>query len=59
MNELYEKTIEVDGKTYWYDPDRDIYYCRYEPLSTFDRWAWIVVSAVLLAVVIFLDWYKG
>lgn len=26
MNELYEKTIEVDGKTYRYDPDHDCYY---------------------------------
>jgi hypothetical protein len=59
VNELYEKTIEIDGKTYCYDPDRDIYYRRYEPMSTFDKYAWIVVSIILLALIIFLDWYKG
>jgi hypothetical protein len=59
VNELYEKTIEVDGKTYWYDPDHDCYHRRNAPLSTFDKYAWIVFSIVLSAVVIFLDWYKG
>ena len=59
MNELYNETIERNGKIYYYDPDRDIYYRRHGPIGTFDRWSWIVVSIILLALVIFLDWYKG
>ena len=59
MNELYNETIERNGKTYHYDPDQDIYYCRYKPMSTFDKYGWIVMIVVLLAIVIFLDWYKG
>jgi len=58
VNELYEKTIEVDGKTYCYDPDRDIYYVRNQPMSKFDRYAYLVTIVVLLAMVIFLDWYQ-
>ena len=56
MNELYEKTITVDGKVYHYDPDRDIYYPRPVALSRFDQWAWIVVSAGLLAVGLYLEY---
>ena len=59
MNELYNETIERNGKTYHYDPDQDIYYCRYDPMSTFDKYGWIVMIVMLLAIVIFLDWYKG
>jgi hypothetical protein len=58
MNEQYEKKIEVDGKIYWYDPDRDIYYPRPGPMSTFDKYGWIVISAILLATVLFLEWYQ-
>ena len=58
MNELYNETIERKGKIYHYDPDHDIYYCRYAPMSTFDKYAWIVTIVILLATVIFLDWYQ-
>lgn len=58
MNELYNETIERNGKIYHYDPDQDIYYCRYAPMSAFDKYTWIVTIVVLLAVVIFLDWYQ-
>jgi hypothetical protein len=58
MNELYNETIERNGKTYHYDPDQDIYYCRYEPMSTFDKYGWIVMIIVLTVLVTFLDWYK-
>ena len=56
MNELYNETIERRGKIYHYDPDRDIYYARPVALSRFDQWAWIVVSAGLLAVVLYLEY---
>ena len=58
MNELYNETIERTGKIYHYDPDQDIYYRRYGPMSTFDKYGWIVVAIILLALVIFLDWYQ-
>ena len=58
MNELYNETIERNGKIYHYDPDQDIYYRRYGPMSTFDKYGWIVVAIILLALVIFLDWYQ-
>jgi hypothetical protein len=57
VNELYSETIERNGKTYHYDPDQDIYYCRYEPMSTFDKYAWIVMIVVFSMLAIFLDWY--
>lgn len=58
MNEQYEKKIEVDGKIYWYDPDRDIYYPRYEPMSMFDNYAWIVLILVLLAIITLMGWWN-
>ena len=58
MNELYNETIERNGKTYHYDPDRDIYYCRYEPMSTFDKYAWFVTILILLTTVIVLEYIK-
>ena len=57
MNELYNETIERNGKTYHYDPDRDIYYRRYGPMSTFDKYGWIVMIVVFGMLAIFLEWY--
>lgn len=58
MNDLYEKTITIDGKIYHYDPDRDVYYSRPVALSRFDQWAWIVVSAGLLTVCLYLEFLR-
>lgn len=55
MNELYNETIERNGKIYHYDPDQDIYYCKYTPMTGFDRYAWIVVIAVLLAIALYFE----
>jgi hypothetical protein len=57
MNELYNETIERNGKIYHYDPDLDVYYRRYAPTSGFDRYAWIVVIAVLLAIALYFEYY--
>jgi hypothetical protein len=51
-NDLYNRTIQVNGRVYHYDPDRDIYYPRNEPLSLFDRWAW-VATIVILSVLVY------
>ena len=55
MNDLYNETIERNGKVYHYDPDQDIYYCRYEHLSTFDRYGWIVVILLLAAMALYFE----
>ena len=57
MNELYTKTIVVEGKTYHYDPDRDIYYV-YTEESTISRWAWLALVIVLAVAAVFLE-YRG
>lgn len=54
-NDLYNETVERNGKIYHYDPDQDIYYCRYKPMSTFDRYAWIVLIVVLGAIAWYLE----
>jgi hypothetical protein len=56
MNELHNKTVERNGKIYHYDPDQDIYYARYAPMSTFDRYAWIILIVILGAVAWYLEW---
>jgi hypothetical protein len=58
MNKQHEQTIEVNGRIYQYDPDCDCYYRVPVELSTFDKYAWIVTAVVLLALVIFLEWYR-
>jgi hypothetical protein len=50
MNELYEKTIEVDGVVYNYDPDQDIYYRRYQASGHWDQFGWIYITAVLAVI---------
>jgi len=52
MNDLYKETIEFRGRTYHYDPDRDIFYAHSE-LTAFDRWGWIFVIVALSL----LAWY--
>ena len=56
MNELHNETIERNGKIYHYDPDQDIYYCRHEPMSTFDKYAWIVLILLLTTIAFFLEY---
>ena len=58
MNELYEKTIEIDGKIYRYDPDFDCYYRVPVKLSTFDRYAWIVCIVLLTGICVYLEFFK-
>lgn len=52
MNEQYEKTLEIDGKTYYYDPDYDCYYRRYrsQDLGHADKYAWIYVILALTLI---------
>jgi hypothetical protein len=52
MNQLYERTIEVNGKTYHYDPDQDIYYVRWptEDTSHFDQYGWIYLIVIMTVV---------
>lgn len=58
MNELYEKTIEVEGRTYRYDPDYDCYYRVPVKLSKFDRYSWIVAIVLLSVVCIYVEFFK-
>ena len=55
MNELYNETVERNGKTYHYDPDMDIYYSRYEPNGHWDKYNWIYVIVVLCAVAYYVE----
>lgn len=54
MNELYEQTIQHKGKTYRYDPDRDIFY-REQPLTRWDAYGWLAVIVVLAAIAIYFE----
>jgi len=58
MNELYEKTIEINGKTYHYDPDYDCYYRVYtrEDLTHLSQFGWIYVILVLAAVCYYVQY---
>jgi hypothetical protein len=65
MNELYEQTIVINGKTYRYDPDFDCYYRSYP--QTPETWHERLISmagAVILLVILMLiappllEWLK-
>jgi len=58
MNDLYNQTIEANGKTYHYDPDRDIYYARTAE-STLSKWAWLALVIVLAVAAVFLEYKPG
>ena len=58
MNDLYTKTIEVDGVVYHYDPDQDIYYRRYQDLSPLDKYGWIWFILGLAALVAILEYVR-
>lgn len=65
MNELYNETIERNGKIYRYDPDYDCYYRSYDqqPETAKERWAKVAIaSALLIALALgappLLEWLK-
>jgi hypothetical protein len=58
MNELYNETIERNGKIYHYDPDSDIYYVRYASHGFWDKYSWIVVTIVLALVCYLLEYHR-
>ena len=57
MNELYDKTIEVDGRVYRYDPDADCFYRVPVKLSTFDKYSWIATIILLSLVCIYVEYF--
>ena len=61
-NDLYSCTIEVNGKVYNYDPDRDTYYhCNHcnEPESFYSKWAWIALVIILAAAAYYIEYRPG
>jgi hypothetical protein len=56
VNKLHNETIERNGKIYHYDPDRDIYYTYNAPMTTFDKYAWIVLILLLTTIAFFLEY---
>ena len=56
MNELYNETIERNGKIYHYDPDMDIYYSRYSQESTVSKYAWIVLVVIMSAACYYIEY---
>jgi len=59
-NDEYQKTIEVDGKVYRYDPDYDCYYRSHHqaPETERERWTKIGIALfLLLLIMIFSEYY--
>jgi hypothetical protein len=57
MND-YDTHIEHGGKKYRYDPDHDCFYPVNPPMSTWDKISPLVVSLILLALVLIIDYVK-
>ena len=58
MNDLYNETIERNGKIYHYDPDMDCYYCRYGKSTRWEDWGWLYVILVLGAIAYYVEYVK-
>jgi hypothetical protein len=57
MNELYNETIERNGRVYRYDPDADCFYRVPVKLSTWDQYSWIVGIVLLSVVCIYVEYF--
>jgi hypothetical protein len=57
MDELYNKTIERNGRVYRYDPDTDCFYRVPVKSSTWDQYSWIVAVALLSMVCIYVEFF--
>ena len=58
MNDSYNETITRNGKTYYYDPDHDCYYSRYDPSGHWADWAWVYVIVVLSAIAYYAEYLR-
>ena len=62
MNELYEQTIEVNGRVYRYDPDHDLYYRSHhqEPETELERWTKVIGGIILLVIIyVGMSYYRN
>jgi len=59
MNDLYNKTIKVDGVVYNYDPDQDIYYRRYQASGYWDTWGWLWLILALTIACFCIEYRPG
>jgi len=57
-NDLYNETIERNGRIYHYDPDQDIYYVRYTRTGHWDQFGWIYAVAVLSAICYYVEYVQ-
>jgi hypothetical protein len=53
MSETRTSTIEVDGRTYQYDYDHDIYYRTHDqtPETPQERWTKVAIALLVLLVI--------
>jgi len=58
-NDLYNQTIEFQGRKYRYDPDHDIFYRVVEPMSSWDQWGWILVMLILCLLAWYVTYLNG
>lgn len=59
MNELYNTTIEINGRVYRYDPDHDCYYrSHYQtPETELERWTKVIGATILLILIVVASRY--
>lgn len=55
MKQIDDSHIEVNGKTYWHDPDFDCYR-RVEEIHEPSKYAWMVVVAAVAAVAFVVEY---
>jgi len=59
MNQVRPSTIEVEGCTYQYDYDRDVYYRIHDqpPETPRERWTKVAVASLLLLIIIVFSYF--
>jgi hypothetical protein len=49
-------SIQYSGKTYIYDPERDIFYSS-ESSSAWDTYGWLAVLVILIGLGLYLEFF--
>jgi len=60
MNDLYNETIQRNGKTYRYDPDHDCWSPAdcYKDMTMLEAWSPLAIMLVLCAIAVYLEYFR-
>jgi hypothetical protein len=60
MNDLYNETEQIRGRTYRYDPDFDCWYPadRYKDMTPLEAWSPLILLILLCALAVYIEYFQ-